>query len=247
MHTPDEQRALARRWSRSVLPVALVGALACASAATAGPTWDVDYNDDAKATPSTAQPITLNGPVLNITGQLTGFGFDGTGDFVDMYLVDIRTPTLLKMSTVGGNLGGDASFDTQLFLFRQVEGTNGPRALGMLANNDAAQGVTGSFLGSSATDGSGFTLVAPGLYYIAISGLGTNPISATGELIFSGMSFPGAVVFGGERELFDWVGQGATGTYNIRLEAVEGVPAPGALALLCSVLAAPRSRRRGRA
>jgi hypothetical protein len=235
----------ALRRNLSVLPVALAALVT--GAALAGPTWDVDYNDDAKATPATAQAITINGPVLNIAGNLTGVGFDGEADFVDMYLVDIRTPTLLRLSTAGGDLGGDASFDTQLFLFRRVGNPNDPRALGLLANNDAAPGLVGSWLGSSANDGSGFSLVTPGFYYIAIAGAGVDAVGETGESIFTGLGTPGTVVFGGEKDLADWAGQGATGTYSIRVEAVSGVPAPGAIAVLGMLLAAParagRSRR----
>lgn len=235
----------ALRRNLSVLPVALAALVT--GAALAGPTWDVDYNDDAKATPATAQAITINGPVLNIAGNLTGVGFDGEADFVDMYLVDIRTPTLLRLSTAGGDLGGDASFDTQLFLFRRVGNPNDPRALGLLANNDAAPGLVGSWLGNSANDGSGFSLVTPGFYYIAIAGAGVDAVGETGESIFTGLGTPGAVVFGGEKDLADWAGQGATGTYSIRVESVSGVPAPGAIAVLGMLLAAParmgRSRR----
>jgi hypothetical protein len=245
MLTNASLRDHAPRRNLSALPVVLAALVT--GAANAGPTWDVDYNDDAKATPATAQAITLTGPVLNIAGNLTGVGFDGEADFVDMYLVDIRTPTLLRLSTAGGDLGGDASFDTQLFLFRRAGGPNDPRALGLLANNDAAPGLVGSWLGSSANDGSGFSLVTPGFYYIAIAGLGVSAVGESGESIFTGLSVPGAVVFGGEKELADWAGSGATGTYSIRVEAVNGVPAPGAIAVLGMLLAAParagRSRR----
>ncbi|MBI1303118.1 MAG: hypothetical protein GC172_04960 [Phycisphaera sp.] len=245
MQPISRPRSHALRCNLLALPVAL--ATLAAGTAHAGPTWDVDYNDDAKATPATAQAITLTGPVLNIAGNLTGVGFDGEPDFVDMYLVDIRTPTLLRLSTAGGDLGGDASFDTQLFLFRRVGNADAPRALGLLANDNAAAGLVGSWLGNSANDGSGFSLVTPGFYYIAIAGLGVSAVGESGESIFTGLSTPGAIVFGGEKELADWAGQGATGSYSIRVEAVSGVPAPGAIALLGALLAAPvrtgRSRR----
>ena len=222
---------------------ALLGAGLVSADSLAGPTWDDDYTEDALETAVGAQAVSLTGSVLMINGRLTGLGFDGNADFVDMYLVDVSAPALLSLSTAGGDLGGEANFDTQLFLFRRVGNQSDPSALGLLANNDAAPGLVGSRVGNSASDGS-FTLLAPGLYYIAISGLGTNPISETGELIFGGMSTPGAVVFGGERQLSGWAGQGLTGEYSIRLEAVNGVPAPGALALLGALVAAPRSRRR---
>ena len=216
------------------------------SSALAGPIWEGDLDDDAGATPGGAQVIDLNGSVIAIKGRLSGSGLWGGNDFIDMYLVRISAPTVLKISTAGGDNGGEAAFDSQLFLFQaELSASGQPFARAVLANNDAAEGNPGAFIGNASNDGSGFVLEQPGLYYIAITTKGFNPLNANGAPIFDGLNAPGSVPFG-RFELFSgWGGEASDGggEYFIRTSGVEGVPAPGALALLALAGLAGRSRR----
>ena len=227
-----------------------LGALALATAlstpAFAGPTWDVDYTDDALQSASTAQIITHGlSPYINIYGRLSGYGFVGS-DFVDMYQIQITSQTLVSISTAGGDLGGEATFDTQLFIFKRKGGNgNNPRAVALRANNDAAANNHGSRIGDEFDPASSYTMLAPGFYYLAVTGVGMHAIDEAGASIWPDLSDPGFTVGGNERFLGDWAGQGAVGDYHIRLHAIGGnaVPAPGSLALL-GVAALVRRRRR---
>ena len=221
-------------------------ALSLASAAVAGPTWDVDYTEDAGQTALSAQIITVNSPIINIFGRLSGFGLTGT-DLVDMYQFNVLAPTMFTLSTAGGALGGEANFDTQLFLFRRKGGNgNNTRAIALKANDNAASGVLGSRIGEGGPD-SNVVLLTPGVYYVAITGSGMDAVSELGNSIWDTFGNPGETVNGLERELGDWSGTGAVGEYTIRLQALQGfVPAPGAIAALGLAAIAPRRRRTAR-
>lgn len=212
------------------------------SLAIAGPTWDVDYTEDAGETAATAQVITINSPVINIFGRLTGYGFTGT-DLVDMYAFTVSSPTLFTLSTAGGELGGEADFDTQLFLFRRKGGSgSNQRAIALKANDNAASGLIGSRIGEGAVN-SDTILLTPGVYFVAITGFGMQAVSDGGKSIWNGLGSDGETMNGNENVLGEWNGAGAVGSYTIRLREIQGfVPAPGAVALLG--LAAIGSRRR---
>ena len=218
-----------------------------ARVAAAGPTWDLDYTDDALQSAGTAQVITHPlSPYINIYGQLTGYGFAGQGDFVDMYQIEILTQTLVSISTAGGAIGGEANFDTQLMIFRRKGGNgNNLRAVAVRANNDAALGNAGSRIGDEFDPTSDYTLLSPGFYYLAVTGVGTDALADNGQLIWPDLGNAGTTVGGNERYLGDWAGQGAVGQYHVRLHALgsNGVPAPGALSLL-SLAALVKRRRR---
>jgi len=218
----------------------VVGSIICAgfcgAAAVAGPTWDVDYTEDAGQTALGSQVIThALSPYINIYGKLSGYGFIGS-DFVDMYQIQITSQTLVSISTAGGDLGGEATFDTQLFIFKRKGGNgNNPRAVALRANNDAAANNLGSRIGDESDASSSYTLLSPGFYYLAVTGVGMQAIDEVGGSIWPDLSNPGLTVSGNERFLGDWSGQGAIGDYHIRLHAVGNggtVPAPGAIALL---------------
>jgi len=223
-----------------------MAALCLGSAAVAGPTWDVDYNDDAGQTALSAQAITINSPIINIFGRLTGYGFTGT-DLVDMYAFEVVSPAMYAISTAGGSLGGEADFDTQLFLFRKKGGNgNNQRAVALKANNDAANGVVGSRIGEGAPN-SNFVYLSRGIYFLAITGSGMDAVSNLDSSIWEDLGNFGETVSGEEHELSDWQGSGAVGEYTIRLQVVQGfVPAPGAIAALGLAAIAPRRRRAAR-
>ncbi len=222
--------------------LASIVALSFATIALAGPTWDVDYNDDAGQTALSAQVITIDSPIINIFGRLTGYGLTGT-DLVDMYAFEVTTPSFYTISTAGGALGGEANFDTQLFLFRKKGGNgNNQRAVALKANDDASDGSIGSRIGEGAAN-SDLVYLKRGIYFVAITGSGMEAISNLDDSIWEDFGQFGETVSGDERELGEWDGSGAVGDYTIRLQVVQGfVPAPGAVAVLG--LAALSSRRR---
>lgn len=219
----------------------------CASTSLAGPDWDLDLDQDADQTAMTAQRITAGAtPILSITGRLSGYGLAG-GDFVDMYEIEIGSTTVLTISTAGGDLGGFANFDTQLFLFRRKGGNgNNLRAVALKGNDNAAQGNFGSRIGENENPNSNSVLLQRGVYYLAIAGAGSYAFGDQGQAIWNDLSTPGATVNGNEVFLDNWTDGGAVGQYTIRLQSVSGgmIPTPGALALLGLGALASRRRRR---
>jgi hypothetical protein len=217
-----------------------------AQLALAGPTWDVDYTNDALQTATTAQIVSASlSPYINIFGRLSGYGFTGPSDFVDMYQISIDTQTMVSISTAGGSLGGNTTFDSQLFIFKRKGGNgNRVRAVALHGNNDAAVGNQGSRIGDEFDSSSNYTVLAPGFYYLAIAGVGSNAIADDGSLVWPDLDIAGSTVFGNERILDDWGGEGAVGEYHIKLHAVNGfVPSPGAIALLGIAGLVKRRRR----
>lgn len=216
------------------LCLAPVIALTMTTAALAGPEWP--ETGDAGNLPATSQTPTGSGELKKISGQLEGFG--PAGDYQDMYLIFIDKPQSFLAST-SPLLGGSSSFDTMLWLFR-ADGT------GLLGNNDGPDS-SDSTLRGVATDGSGAAVTERGLYYIAISGFNSNPVSQGGSIFNLNPQRPGEVSGpdgeGGEFPITGWSGPGATGTYSIALEGVEFVPSPGALALF-GIAGLARRRRR---
>ncbi len=223
---------------------ATVLSLSIAGAAFAGPTWDGDLDSDAGNTASTAQVVTQSGPVMEIKGRVSATAFMGNPDYADMFLIRIAAPTMLKFSTAGGDNGGSANFDSSLFLFKAAEGTTGPRAFGVLGNGDYSQSMNGALIQSQSNDGSGFVLTDPGLYYIAISMAGFNPMSDN-SLIWPNVP-AGVIGFGNFSPLTGWTNESNNqgGEYSIRTVGIEGVPAPGAIALFALAGLTRRSRAR---
>lgn len=232
---------LFRFTSLALVPLSLGGI------AFAGPDWDQDLQTDANQTAATAQVITAPpSPILSITGRLNGYGVAG-GDFVDMYQFELGSDLLLSISTAGGNLGGYANFDSQLFLFRK-KGGNGsnPRASALKGNDNAWAGARGSRIGEIESIASNAVFLKKGVYYIAITGFGSAAYADDGSFIWPQLGTPGATMNGNDRLLNNWTGQGAVGEYMIRIQSLSGaaIPAPGALALLgLGALATHRRRR----
>lgn len=230
-----------------VTPLAAATALSLLSPAFAGPSWDKDYLEDAGQTASTAQLITSSlSPIIVVSGRLTGYGFVAS-DFVDMYQLQITNQTWVSISTAGGALGGGASFDSELFLFRRKGGNgNNARAVALKGNNDAAPGNSGSRLGEGPDPNSNAVLLSPGFYFLAVTGVGSIAYGEDGAPIWPDLGLPGQTISGNERFLDDWTGNGQVGEYSIRLQIASGgaVPTPGALALLGLGAIASRRRRR---
>ena len=226
--------------TRQLMLKALSASLVTATTALAGPEWP--ELGDAGNLPGNAQIPGGSGSLGKITGALTGFGpgpSPGAGDFQDMYRIYIDDPDTFSAST-NPMLGGDTSFDTQLWLFT-LEGA------GLLANDDATLGSGYSTLLPLSTDGSGSELTHAGFYYLAVSGYDSDPISNGDLPIFlqpdrteiSGPDGPGGLV-----PISGWgPATGDIGTYEIAITGASFTPAPGALALLI-LGAGGRNRRR---
>ncbi|MDZ4829681.1 MAG: DVUA0089 family protein [Phycisphaerae bacterium] len=222
---------------RGVIATAVGIAAVASSSAFAGPDWDVDLSLDAGSSLVNAQIISIQSPVLRITGKLLGLALEGPGDFQDVYLFSITDPTTFRIDTTSG--GGSADFDTCMWLF-SYDGKP------LLGNNDAEEGVLGSLLVNQSNDGPSVTITVPGLYYLAITGFPSQPLDGSEPLFPKSVFTPGNITGGlGERFNGNWTKGGATGNYVLDVKGVSGVPAPGAVALL-AIASAFTGRASGR-
>ncbi len=191
-----------------------------ACAAMAGPEWEEPPGNDAGKFPIDAQIPVGGGPMAAIKGILQGDPLAlGSSDFQDMYKIRICDPVNFR-AEAKAQIGFPA-FNTQLWLFR-ADGR------GMLANDDDTSGIGGtlSVLPNTANDGTGVTVTAPGIYYLAISGFNSDADADPGisfpifnALTFTEVSGPDGA--GGSFPIVDWEpAAGATGRYRILLRGV---------------------------
>ncbi len=196
------------------------GVLLCAGLGVCGPDWEEPTGDDAGDSTLTSQVPKGSGQLNSLTGKLDGgnlqaFNGPAAPDFQDLYLVRVVSPTTFHIATtsVGGG-SGTASFDTELFVFR-ADGS------GLLANDNESAGMTGSLITPVATDGSGFSLTVPGLYYIGISGFDSEPLAGMQPALpIFDLALPteisGADGAGGSLgRIVGWSAGGGVGTYVI--------------------------------
>ena len=194
-----------------------------------------------------------------ISGNLGGAALFGDFDLVDMYLINIVDPVNFRVTTDPDDIIGKgmafAQFDTQLWLF-QPNPKNPLEALGIVGNDDHFElGGQFSLLLRDPTDGfMGGGVVAPGLYYIAITRSKHDPFSAGGDIFLQAdpQEISGPDGLGGPFPIIGWAGDpggGAfDGDYRIALQGVvfSDIPAPGALSLfIIAAVGARRRRRRG--
>ena len=225
-----------------------------ASATASGPKWT--EMGDAGSLPAGAQTTMGVGPLSFINGGLGMSMLFGDIDFEDMFLINIVDPMNFRATTdpMDPELAmAFANFNTQLWLFQPTADPPDAFALGFLGNDDHPDvpGSHHSLLIPVPTDGSP-SLVAAGLYYIAISRYNNDPDSDGGEIFFqatpqeiSGPDGPGGMLMSpitgwtGDEGIFD-------GAYRIALRGAEfaEVPAPGALSLLVVASLIMRRRRR---
>lgn len=213
-------------------------ALSFASCAFAGPDWD-EGGVDAGSTLGTAQVINHTGTLNTITGRLNGTALVGS-DFQDCFLIEISDPTVFSLTTSAG-VGGPPGFDPMMFLFR-VDNLKGQLvAKAIMANNDKSAGNPQAALGRETNDGSQTVIGQAGLYMIAISGFGSQPVNAQGQFLFNQAFLQPGVIAGPSRDpqiadylLSGWNTDGAYGNYTMTVQGVSGtqLPAPGAFTLL---------------
>jgi hypothetical protein len=126
---------------------------------------------DAGSTPGGAQASGITVNTTGTSGSITGT-ISGTND-ADVYRIQVNAPTLFFATTVN-TVTTTSGLDTQLFLFD----ANGRPVYA----NDDANGVS---LGSTLPAFSSFLAnLTPGLYYLAISLSGNNPINTSNQLMF---------------------------------------------------------------
>lgn len=151
-----------------------------------------------------------NGALTNIVGSIAV-----TTDR-DVYCIHITNVAAFRASTVGqpGTLS-----DTQLFLFDSA-------GIGVTHDDDDPAGGT---LRSVITN---MFVTSPGIYYLAISGYNSDPLSPANLLIWNNTPFaaerapdgPGA-----PGPLAAWTGTSGTGTYDILLAGVAFCQPAGAI------------------
>lgn len=163
---------------------------------------------DAGELPETAQ-ATPSGALTAIRGTL------GAAD-TDVYAIYITDPAAFSASTLapqGVCIPGQATFDTQLFLFD----ANGR---GVVHNDDTGGGVL------SRIDNSTGCIPGPGLYYLAITRFNRDPIGCEDERIWNDTPY-GAIRCPDGPEansrVKSWVGEpSAGGSYIIFLSGAQG-------------------------
>jgi hypothetical protein len=162
------------------------------------------------------------------TGSTSGvvltdiFGSLSSETDADIYLINITTPISFSAISSG-------SADTQLFLFSAAGNA-------VYGNDDNPDGLSlQSLLPSNNT----FSPTTSGLYYLAVSVAGYNPVNTINQLLFTEAGFPTDILspaVGVSGPLFGFSGSGSTpfGAYTITLtSAATAVPEPsGVLGLL---------------
>jgi PEP-CTERM motif-containing protein len=187
---------------------ALVMVLGCANVALADTWTEVG---DAGDLPGTAQQPTGANPLTSITGAIS------VGTDADMYRIFIPVGAAFSASTVAtpGTLA-----DTQLYLFNSA-------GFGVYFNDDCPTGCGTNR--SLLPAGDPNSPVAPGIYYLVITGWDRDPISAGGEIWadtpFTTVRAPDGPGAGGS--ITGYTGTGGTGTYTINLTGAQFVPTNG--------------------
>ncbi len=209
----------------------VMAALAVSPTVIAGPVWDEHTHGDAGSLLSTAHVTTGAGSLSTILGRLGINPFVGGEDTEDLFRIRITDPAaFFAMTTVNG-AAGSSEFDTQLFLFDQAGHC-------VLGNNDDPNGGVGSLLTG---------VFNTGIYYLAITGVGNQPRSISGDMFLLplvGITPPNGP--GAGDPLTGWSGGGPGGEYVIHLDGAEvaEVPGPGVLATLVGLIAVGRRRVR---
>lgn len=193
-----------------------IGSLICApSISLAGPDWVEET--DAGSLPPTSQAPKGNGPISSIAGSLLAVTAAGGADMEDMYTIFIHDPANFVAQTT---ITGSATFDTQLWLFNVNQ-----RAV--LANDDITFGQPGSRISSPANDGTGQTISAPGVFFLAVTGYNNDPVNAFNSALFNQatrIEISGPDGPAGSFPIAGWGTSNESGTYVIRLTGASFPP-----------------------
>ena len=178
-------------------------------------------------------------PTVQGTGSVIGnpltmiFGSLGTPDDVDLYAINIATPSTFSATTVNALTAG-SGLDTELYLFNSS-------GAAVYANDDAS----GASLQSTLPAGNANGPLAAGTYYLAISTSGNEPVNFANTLLFGADSpsttirGPAPSVPGGLAGWDSTFADPSTGLYEIDLTgAFTAVPevSPAISVLLQAIL-----------
>ena len=173
--------------------------------------------NDAGETIATAQIISSESSGVSLDSI---FGTIAEPGDVDTYQIFVTGDGTFSASTVNGT-----TIDTQLFLFDDA-------GFGVYGNDDAA--VCGGCFQSELPAGDALTPTSPGIYYLAISEFGVEPVSDGGNIFPDAFdtsppgfeNVEGPTGAGGTSPLtgFDGVGFDS-GDYTVSLTGVEGTQA----------------------
>ena len=152
-----------------------------------GPNWeeclgDPDPECDAGNTIQSAQSVRedASGEIRQVSGVTrgsSGFLPGVEGDWQDIYQIFISNPANFQATTLVNN-GGFAEFDSMLWLFSN-------KGTALLGNDNAGQGEPASILLNESSNGDiNLQDIGPGIYYIAISGFDSTPISENFQEMF---------------------------------------------------------------
>jgi hypothetical protein len=153
------------------------------------------------------------------------FGTLSSTTDIDIFVINISNPALFSATTVNALTGGNG-LDTALFLF---DSSGRP----VYANDDDAGGLS---IGSTLPAGNSLGPQVAGLYYLAISLSGAEPVNFANQLLFlmassTSLRGPNPNAVG---PLADWdtslVGTQLFGDYQIDLTGAETVPEPSTAA-----------------
>ena len=191
---------------------------------------------DAGATLATAYTITGGGSLTTISGTLSD-AYD-----VDLFKIVIASPTLFSATTIGSSTPWD--LDTQLYLFDST-------GHAVFGNDDADYTTLQSTISASS-----ISHLTSGIYYLAISQSGNDPVNSVSQLLFTGYGADStaaltASTLANPTTLSDWTNGtyfADSGSYQIALTGVTAVPevATTASALGACALAAGMWLRRRR-
>ncbi len=229
--------------SLTLCATVLVGAAAVAtshekSEQRFGPNWEegVGNDDDAGDTRETAAEVKssdgssteVRAIIGSTKGDTEGFLPGTEGDWQDVFAVFIKNPANFAASTSPSH-NGSAQFNTMMWLFS-------PHGTALLGNDNTDNGVPGSTLLASSTDGIiNLAQAPPGVYYLAVSGFNSMPQTVNGDPMFPFPGQDGVIVSPTPQGFLDEVGSwnpdqtpGAHGDYVISLppDTIFSIPLP---------------------
>lgn len=157
--------------------------LLLASLPAYGNKWE-EGGGDAGSLPSSAMTLGIDGDLSFINGRLDSAlaGARAGGDYQDVYKIRIWDPDNFSAETAS-NPNQEDTFNTQLWLFRGCKGVRG--------NDDNAQAMDGLSKIVCEPDepfcrvsGETCDKLNPGVYFLAISLAGSDPLSGAGKDLF---------------------------------------------------------------
>ncbi|MDG1837901.1 MAG: hypothetical protein P8I91_03765 [Phycisphaerales bacterium] len=235
--------------STKAFTVAMTACIGVSSLAVAGPVFDEPPGGAGTSRDDATDVKTENGGQVGmITGSLTGTsGFVGGGsDYQDVYRIYIADPGVFRADTMMLD-GADSLRDPMLFLFNE-EGH------AIIANNNIGNDQPQSGLVNDDGNGSAF-FTQPGIYYLAITSAVSEATAMianeTVPLFEMGLSEnqTGIIQPRSSWSQIPWTGWTQPtdyenfGHYEIALQGVVSLPAPGGLALLGLAVIGRRRRR----